>query len=169
MGKKTGRPRGGSKPGERRGGRGKGIPNLRRQPMPLDDPRSVALLEAASRRPVTAEACKDLLAEFANFYAGMARQFKPSPNGKHGLLWRGQDDEPLFLKYSQIAGMFAGRAAPYESPTFKAIMMAPPPDAKPGDNVREMRLTIFDSSGNRVQEASEDIEDAVVVSRMKKE
>jgi hypothetical protein len=54
-------------------------------------------------------------------------------------------DEARFEKYARLAVETAKSLAPYQSPTFRAIMMAPPPPDNAGP--RRFTLTIHDGRG----------------------
>jgi hypothetical protein len=148
-------PRGGARKGS---GNKKGV-KLGPQRAKIDaSPAAMHALEKQTRSPAQARLCKDILAEYANFCAGMASQFQPrrSPDGTIAYQ---QGHEEIFLRYMDRACMFATRAAPYQSPTFKAIMVTPPPeDPKDGKNMRVVNLTVFDAVGVAV--ASEVVEEA---------
>jgi hypothetical protein len=78
--------KGGSKPGERRGGREKGSLNKPRIVLKVDHPadrlarRAEAEVRAAKGDP---KRCKDILSEWANLCGGIASRFRPTlVNGK---------------------------------------------------------------------------------------
>jgi hypothetical protein len=75
-------PRGGSKPGERRGGRQRGTPNKRTlgQMAALAEagaPASLAKTSASSAKKLA----RDVIEEFMLFCTGMAAHYQPRPPG----------------------------------------------------------------------------------------
>ena len=86
---------------------------------------------------------KEYLQEFLPVLAGMAAWYQPTFPGmvqqnQHG-------DEAKFEKWYRLFAETATRLAPFESPTFRAVMVAPPPPQKPGaGRVTVFTLTIFD-------------------------
>ncbi len=83
-------------------------------------PAEMHALEVATRSQTKARLLKDILAEYANFCAGVANHFAPRA-GSDGRPVIIPADEDIFLRYMDRACMFADRGAKYQSPTFKAI------------------------------------------------
>jgi hypothetical protein len=65
---------------------------------------------------------RQILSEFANTLAGITALFQPSRDPSTGeLVWRKPEHKSLFLEFLREARLCARDAAPYESPTFKAV------------------------------------------------
>src|SRR5689334_22552120 len=102
--------RGGSKPGERRGGRQKGTPNK----LPKGERALVKLDEAeAEVRALKAEGIpidtlgKDRLRELDSWAHSMAMQFAPKEDEKTGkTYWDNPGDEARFLRFFKLCGEF---------------------------------------------------------------
>lgn len=87
---------------------------------------------------------KDVLDEFMHLFAGMAATYQPMPPGVAVPQGR-KPDEAQFEKYARLAVHCATKLAPYQSPTFQAIMVAPPPPVPLPDGQRKrFTLTIFE-------------------------
>jgi hypothetical protein len=54
-----------------------------------------------------------------------------------------------FERWARLACATAKDLAPYQSPTYRAVVIAPPPDK--GDDVRVIDLKIFDHTGTAVE------------------
>jgi len=54
-----------------------------------------------------------------------------------------------FARYARQAIEIAAKLAPFQSPTFRAVMVAPP-DKGPEDDVQVINLRIFDHTGTAV-------------------
>jgi hypothetical protein len=125
----------GSRPGERRGGRTKGTPN-----------RATVERSAIAAR-ITAEAnmlgqplAKEILAKYAARFDEMA-------DARHLA-----GDVAGFERWARLACATAKDLAPYQSPTYRAVVITPPPD-KPGDDVTVIDLKIFDHTGTALEMA----------------
>jgi hypothetical protein len=115
-------------------------------------------LEQQTRAPAAAKRCKDILAECANFCAGMMARNQPQKDQNGDAVWTKPNQEEIFLRYMDRACMFAARGAPYFDPTFKAIMVTPPPDdGKDAKAMRVVNMKVFDAAGVAI--ASEVVED----------
>jgi hypothetical protein len=150
---------GGAKPGERFGGRVAGTLNMATQEV-IERERIEAQLEA----PVTAETAqaaaavapdmvravvghrklaKERLEELLEIFLGAAAYHQPTidpgaaPN--ENASWDG------FEKWSRLAMDCAALAAKYQSPQFRAIMVAPAPDANQPERRKRFTLTIFET------------------------
>ena len=64
-----------------------------------------------------------------------------------------------FERWARLACATAKDLAPYQSPTYRAVVIAPPPD-KPGDDVRVINLKIFDHTGTAVEMATRPAQEA---------
>jgi len=137
----------GSVPGEQRGGRPPGIPNKATLQRVARAEQEMLDAKAAGRK-----LAKDVLDDFMQLFAGMAAHYQPRPN-RQGIEPNPNQSEPLFEKYAKLAVEAAKHLAPYQSPTFRAIMIAPPPDASTRrGKVTRFSLTIFEGgpAGRRV-------------------
>ena len=110
-----------------------------------------------TRAPAAAKRCKDILAECANFCAGMMATYQPQRGAGGAVIWGDPGQEEKFLRYMDRACMFAARAAPYQDPTFKAIMITPAPEANTGQTARVINLTVFE--GGKAVTTTEIVED----------
>src|SRR5215471_19297978 len=100
-------PRGGSKQGERRGGRKPGTPNK----LPKGTKALVKLEEAEAQvRVLKAEnrletLGKARLTELDAWAYSMAQQFAPKTNAKTGRMeWEGEGDEARFMRFMKLCG-----------------------------------------------------------------
>src|SRR5215467_11567679 len=116
-------PKGGSKPGERRGGRKPGTPNK----LPKGT-RALVKLEVAEAQVRELKARggletlgKDRLTELDAWAHAMAKQFAPRKDEKGKLYWESPGDEARFLRFFKLCGEFAAARAPYESPRLSAV------------------------------------------------
>lgn len=126
--------RGGSKPGERRGGRPKGGKNKPRivtkvvMPHPADQMARQAASEVRAAK-ADPKRCKDLLADFANLCGGIAARFQPTI--VDGIpTWETPHHLEMFEKFMEKSARYANWGASYFDPIYKAIaVMAPAPAA----------------------------------------
>jgi hypothetical protein len=134
-----------AKKGERFGGRTKGTPNK------ATAERNLIAAREAEARVAAAQASgrklgKDVLDEFMHLFAGMAATYQPMPPGVAVPQGR-KPDEAQFEKYARLAVHCAQKLAPYQSPTFQAIMIAPPPpDPRLAGQRKRFTLTIFEGA-----------------------
>jgi hypothetical protein len=80
---------------------------------------------------------KEYLAKYAGLFDEMADERRLA------------GDVAGFERWARLACATATDLAPYQSPTYRAVVIAPPPD-KPGDDVRVINLKIFDHTGTAV-------------------
>lgn len=133
-------PKGGSKPGEHRGGRVKGKPNKTTIEKVLLAERAVAGSRDAGKK-----LGREVLEDFMLLFAGMAAHYQPQPvAGAHP-----NEHEDKFDKYARLACETAKWLAPYQSPTYRAIMVS-----TPGENSGKM------IDAPRVAEVDDNISDA---------
>lgn len=131
--------------GTRIGGRNKGTRNK------ATIERELLAARAAEERVAAAEASgrklgKEVLDEFMHLFAGMAATYQPLRPGTPIPVGR-TPDEPQFEKYAKLAVHCARLLAPYQSPTFQAIMIAPPPpDPTEAGMRKRFTLTIFEGA-----------------------
>jgi hypothetical protein len=103
-------PRGGSKPGERRGGRQKGTPNRKTLERRLITER---MLEHPSAGVESGRLGRDVLAQYMCTFDELAEQYRKT-------------NEPKFRQYAELAVACAKALAPYQSPTYRAIVVSSP-------------------------------------------
>lgn len=129
-------PRGASK-GERRGGRAKGTLNRTTIERALLAEKELEAAKASGRK-----LAKEWMQEFLPVLAGMTAFYQPTFPGMQQQNPNGSED-----KFEKWYGLFldtATKLAPFESPTFRAVMVAPPPPPKGGGRITQFTLTIFD-------------------------
>src|SRR5262249_9608199 len=119
-------PRGGSKPGERRGGRKPGTPNK-----PKGERALIALESAEKEVRVLLMAGdkitslgKDRLAELDEWAHGIAKTYAPEKDAKGRAQWESDGDELRFMRFMAFSAKCAGLRAQYESPRYAAIAVA---------------------------------------------
>ncbi len=132
----------GARPGERRGGRHKGVPNRA-----TIEKAKVAELALAEAKAQGRKLAKDVLEDFMHLFAGMAAHYQPIPEGQAVPPGRAPH-EGKFGEYSRLAVDCAHKLAPYQSPTFRAIVIAPPPEDR-GEDRKRFTLTIFEGGKAR--------------------
>jgi hypothetical protein len=127
MGAKKGHPR--------YGGRVKGMPNKATTERALQ-------WEARWKRARAEghDLARDVLDKYMTFFVRYSMKFRPSLDGEDV---NPTQDVAEFHKYASLAIDCAHKLAPYQSPTFRAIVVSPPPD--PTGKVTEVTLKIFDS------------------------
>lgn len=112
----------GAAPGERRGGRGKGTRNkatLERERIAAE----IAARTVADARATGKKLAKDVLEEFMLLFAGMAASYQPWPVG---LGKNPGENVGQFEKWARLACEQAAKLAPFQSPTFRAVMVSIP-------------------------------------------
>src|SRR5262245_15021988 len=120
-------PRGGSKPGQRRGGRKPGTPNKlpkgTRALVKLEEAEAeVRVLKAENRLETLGKA---RLTELDAWAYSMAQKFAPNTNKKTGRMeWENEGDEARFMRFMKLCGEYAAARAPYESPRLAAVTVA---------------------------------------------
>jgi hypothetical protein len=117
----------GAKPGERRGGRSQGTPNR----STVERTRR-AELDVAEARARGEKLGKEVLRNYMITFHERAEHYRTPPHA----------DEAKFEKYARLAVDCARWLAPYESPTFRSIAIAPP--TPPAETRRRFTLTVFD-------------------------
>jgi hypothetical protein len=123
----------GSRPGERRGGRQKGTPNRA-----TVERAAIAARIADEANMRGQKLGKEYLAKYAGLFDEMADERRLA------------GDAAGFERWARLCCATAKDLAPYQSPTYRAVVIAPPPD-KPGDDVRVIDLKIFDHTGTAVE------------------
>lgn len=153
----------GSKPGERRGGRKPGTPNRVITPR---DARTLAAAETLrrqmeERKPTpTTQLSEKIMGQFAHNCAAMAVRLMPGQLENGQLVFRFDEHEKLWKYMMELTFKYANGAAPYQSPTFRAIMVTPPPETKPGDSARVINLTVFE--GGKAVTTTKVVEDEII-------
>lgn len=139
-------PRGGSKPGERRGGRQKGTPNKVTAEQALSAERVLAKAKVSGRRlgKEVLDYYMHVFAEIADTERAAALTEKPENAREH---------EARFERFAKYAIDCAQKLAPFQSPTFRAIQIAPPQNEQL-NKVTRFRLTIFDNNRNMIEDES---------------
>lgn len=133
----------GSKPGERRGGRQKGTPNrgtieakaLRARGREAEAEMTVEERQQA-RNLEGAPLAKEVLENLMMVFLTRARFYDPAAGR--------QPDEAQFEKWALHTVAAAKECAKYQSPTFRAIALAPPPPES-GSGTKRFTLAIFDN------------------------
>lgn len=107
----------------------------------------IAAKTVADARVQNRKLAKEVLEEFMHLFAGLAARHQPLPRGITNTDPKRDPDEGLFDRYAVLAVDCARKLAPYQSPTFQAIMIAPPPDVGQPEQRKRFTLTIFEPSG----------------------
>jgi hypothetical protein len=144
----------GSNPGERRGGRKKGTPNKKLTPRDVHTlARARAIQEELEdhRPPPGTELAKEILGKFAHNCAEITRRLMPVFKGTGEPVFRFAGHEKLWFQMMDLTLKYAEGASPYQSPTFRAVAVVPPPaDRGPGDDAVVIDLKIFENTGTAV-------------------
>jgi hypothetical protein len=106
--------------------------------------RTVSEAKAAGKK-----LAKEVLEDFMLLFAGMAADFQIGPPGAAPNL---RADENKFWKFAEAAIDCAHKLAPYQSPTFRAVVVAPGPDPNQSEKTMRIRLKIFDHDGREVND-----------------
>jgi hypothetical protein len=132
----------GSRPGERRGGRRKGIPNRT-----TTEQMEIARLSASEATASGRKLGKDVLEELMVRFSELAHKFQPASSTLAVRDWAKSAAEPMFHKYASLAVTAAKDLAKYQSPTFKAVEISAPAPTVEGNNgkkITKFTLHIFD-------------------------
>lgn len=161
----------GSKPGERRGGRKKGVTNRnvverrlliknvtalmqeangvrRLNGASSDEEARAAMQEIANAKAKQVPLAKDALATFLGIFMSRAGYYNTkgiNPDTKKDINPNANEDK--FNFYAGKAVEVAKALAPYQSPTYRAVIVTPPPatDSAP----RRFTLSIHDASNGK--------------------
>ena len=139
----------GAKPGERRGGRVAGTLNKATIQKAL-----IAERTAADARTQGRKLAKDVLDDLMQIFMGVAAAYQFVPPGamdKNGNPIPPRGNGAEFEKWARLTVETAKALANYQSPTFRAIVVAPPPEEK-GEIRKRFTLTVFEG-GRRVENA----------------
>lgn len=132
----------GAKPGERRGGRSVGTRNK------ATIEKALIAEEVTKRATMEGRKLgKEVLDEFMSVFAAMAAVNQPRPSRQpDGTVKLEGGNIEEFEKWARLAVDVAAKLTPYQSPTFRAVVIAPPPPPRGGTRKR-FTLTIFEGSG----------------------
>jgi hypothetical protein len=109
--------------------------------------RTVSEAKAARKK-----LAKEVLDDFMLRFTEIAAYFQIAPPGAPP---NPQADEGKFWKYAQAAVDCAHKLAPYQSPTFRAVVVAPSPDPNQSQKVMRIKLRIFEHDGREVTNGDE--------------
>lgn len=144
----------GLKPGQRQGGRALGSKNKKVTPR---DRKLMARAEVLQREledhrpPAGTQLSKEILGKFAHNCAAMAMKLMPAFQDSGEPVYRFKGHEKVWLQMMDLTLKYANGAAPYQSPTFRAVIVTPPAvDQKPGDTARVINLKIFENTGTAI-------------------
>jgi hypothetical protein len=90
---------------------------------------------------------KEILFEYASLLAGIAAAFQPAKSPDGVPIWRNAEHEANFEKWVAIAFPWIKEAAPYYSPTLKAVEVKGSSDS-PLEVVHRIERTIIDVVAN---------------------
>jgi hypothetical protein len=106
--------------------------------------------EIAARRPPPGQQLgKDILSMFANQCTSIAARLAPAPGEDGRLRWPFPGAEKQYFRWIAEVRAFAVAVAPFESPTFRSVAIAPAP-GHPDDDTKVVELNIFDHRGERL-------------------
>jgi hypothetical protein len=88
---------------------------------------------------------KEVIEDLMNTFVDLAAYYRPVMPGQPETNRHADKDE--FEKHAIHAFEMAKALAPYQSPTFRAVMVAPPPSQDQAQRVTRFTFSIFD--GNR--------------------
>jgi hypothetical protein len=162
----------GSNPGERRGGRKKGTPNKKLTPRDVHTlARARAIQEELEdhRPPPGTELSKEILGKFAHNCAAVAVKLMPVFKETGEPVFRFPGHKELWFQMMQLTREYARDAASYQSPTFRAVMVTPPPPDRPqGDDAVVINLKIFENTGTAVALREEMASNSPLVDKLDK-
>lgn len=152
----------GAAPGERRGGRTKGIPNkatvvkkLAVEALSSKEGKE-AVVEAFAKATMTGNGvlkvrgkrAVEILDDIAKMFLGLAAQYQPRPDPVTKQETNQKADVDRFALYLGQAQRAAAALAPFQDPTFKAIAVQDvPPPPKENDGAQ-----VIDSMAKRTQQ-----------------
>jgi hypothetical protein len=129
----------GARPGERRGGRAKGTRNK------ITLKKAVEIEQKARVKGV--KLGKEILSDLANVFYSTAAAYQPAPPGRPE---KPGANAAEFLNYARLAMECAAKLAPYESPTFRSVIVAPAPDHNTPHR-KQFTLHIFDPPPKQIE------------------
>lgn len=80
---------------------------------------------------------KDVLEEFMFLFGGMAAYYQPLPPGQPIPVDR-KPDEAAFERWARLTVETAHKLAPFQSPTFKAVLVQSGPPLGHGDKAKQL-------------------------------
>jgi hypothetical protein len=98
---------------------------------------------SAATQPPAKKLARDILEDFMLRFTSMAER---------------ETDPIKFERYARFAVYCAQSLAPYQSPTLRAVMVAPQPE-KNDTTTTTIRLKIFDNDGNELKDSSSGLSD----------
>jgi hypothetical protein len=133
-------PRGGARPnsGRKRGSRNKRSIGLAER---MAEARAALPASPVPPLPQDKRLARDVLEDFMLTFADMAAHYQPRMLGQRP---NPHADEERFWKFSRFAVYCASALAPYQSPTFRAIVVAPPPESDKSETVKRFTFKVFD-------------------------
>src|SRR5262249_3009205 len=143
---------GGSKPGQRRGGRKPGTPNKlpkgERALVRLDEAEREVRVLLAADKDIT-KLGKDRLAELDAWAYGLAQKYAPKEDEKGRAYWDNDGDELRFMRFIAFCAKCAAARAQFESPRYAAVAVAnqggeKTPDIYTQDRHNERQESWFD-------------------------
>lgn len=140
--------RGGSYPGERRGGKKRGSKNKK------TIEREIITAIDQGRRDAPAGIAKEVLAEFMMIFRGMAAKYQPMPGMAKPTTVEQKNDANEFERWAMRACHTAHWLAPYQHPTYKAVLMQG--DVPNLDDVELIELSIFDDHNKLIEHIPSD-------------
>jgi hypothetical protein len=139
-GTKRAMPRGGPRPnsGRKNGSRNKRSIGIAERMVEAGG----ASTGSAATQPPAKKLARDVLEDFMLRFTSMAER---------------ETDPIKFERYARFAVYCAQSLAPYQSPTLRAVMVAPQPEKN--DTTTTIRLKIFDHDGNELKDSSSGLSD----------
>jgi hypothetical protein len=106
--------------------------------------------EIVANRPVRGHKLgKDILSLYSNQVAAICQKFAPRLGKDGEPVWPFAGAEEKYLTWLREVRAFAAAVAPFESPQYRAVVVADA--ARPGNGAKEIQLRIFDSEGKLVR------------------
>jgi hypothetical protein len=144
----------GAKPGERRGGRAAGTPNhkvTRRDVATMARAKAIEEELRSHHPPPGTELAKEIMGKFAHNFAALSMKLMPVFKETGEPIFRFEGHKELWFQMIRFTKDFSSDAASYQSPTFRAIAIAPiAADKAPGDDAVVIDLKIFENTGTAV-------------------
>lgn len=144
----------GSPKGVRQGGRKKGSPNKKMTPR---DARTIAAAEALNRdiqerspQPGT-EAAEKIMGKFAHNCAAMAVRLMPSQDPNGDLVFRHDEHKTWWKFMMELTFKYANGAAPYQSPTFRAVAVMDARSGHPPIDVTADNVELLDDDNGAMR------------------
>lgn len=124
------------------------------KPLNLNNPAMAELaameMRARQANPRLQEG-RDLLSQAANLCFGIVARCQKAPADDVTGLPIDGNVRKAFWEALHKGSQYAHWVAAFQSPTYRAVFVAPPPDqGQPGDNARIVNLKVFDAIGKAV-------------------